>query len=132
MVEWQSRGCETFVPQNGLLMFPPGHRESSELGGSKFLRTQPETSHGDFWPSWSQSGACPPPHRLIQTLEAHAFIKGGGVGDQEVGLGVGKASLVTQCHFLEFNFLKPAVFLLLLLILVKGCSSISGGLTLNT
>lgn len=55
-----------------------------------------------------------------------------GVGDQEVGLGVGRASLAIQRHFLKFDFLEPVILLLLLLVLVKGCSSTSDGLTLNT
>lgn len=48
-----------------------------------------------------------------------------------MGLGVGRASLAIQHHFLEF-FLKPVVLLLLLLVLVKGSGSTSSGLTLNT
>lgn len=118
-----------FFRQNDSPRLTPGHRESSELGIASFQERSLKLAVGTSGLLGVRAGPVPP-HRLIQTLEAHAFIEGGGRPGG--GAGCGEGSWLSQHHFLMFNFLKPVVLLLLLLVLMKDSGSTSSGLSLNT
>lgn len=110
VAEWlsgQALGHETFLPQNGSLRLTPGHRESSEMGITSFqepsLKLAVRTS-GLL--GVRAVVACPTPHASSRHWRHMHLLK--GVGDQEVGLGVGRASLVIPASLLRVQLLKAS------------------------
>lgn len=109
VAEWlsgQALGHETFVAQNGSLRLTPGHRESSELGIASFQEPSLKLAVGTSGLLGVRAGPVPPPHASSTHWRHMHLLK--GVGNQEVGLDVGRALLAFPASLLRIWLLKAS------------------------